>query len=203
MQTGRRMFGRMKRREKILLGSAVGSLALYLAAAALIIPAVRGWTTTGLLIEEKEAVLAGYRETLDKEKTLTRRLQALEASGASFDRFMLKSEKPPLAAAELQNRVKAVAENFAALDITSEKIAPPTKGDRYVNIPVEISVSGGIEPLRDFLYELETGLPLLTIPDVTVRSNKKRIFDAPSKKYLDVEELQFTILLNGMMKGSL
>ncbi len=192
---------RLRKRDRLLLGVTTVCLGIYFLASLFIIPRARRYGMDRTLIEEQEKVLEGYLDTLAKEKGFQRQLAALETKAKSYDRFLLKADKAPLAAAELQNQVKEAA-GQRGLDIVSERIATPTKGDYFVNIPVEVTANGGIAALRDFLYTVETGQqPVLTIPEINIRTSKKRSFDPVAKKYVELEELQSTILINGMMKS--
>lgn len=193
-------FSRFRKRERIFILAAVISLCVYLLLALAVIPLVRNYYLMGTLITEKETILRGYLETLEREKTLKRKSGSLLAAARVYDQYILDSAKPALAAAELQKRVKQAA-SIHGLDIISEKIAKPTRHDHYVIIPVEITAKGAIGPLKDFLYDIESGKPLLSIPVFSIRISKRRIFDASTKKYKDIEELQATIVINEIMKG--
>ncbi len=194
------LFGRMRKRERMLVGLAAAALVVYSLAILMVLPGVRKYRLNGMLIEDKERILTGYRETLNKEKLLKKKLAAVGKALESYDQYLIAKETPDLAAAELSKRMKDASQTHK-LDIPSEKTGNFPKEEHYTTIPVEITATGGIGPLKDFLYDIETGSPLLNIPEITVRSNKRRTFDAASKKYLDVDEIQATILVNGYMKG--
>ncbi len=195
-------FSRLRKREKVLVSLAAALLLVYLVAVTAVIPALRRYRLDGEMLADKERILEGYRETVAREKELKARVDALKGAAGSYDQYLLKSDKPSLAAAELQNRIKEAAVTYG-LDIASEKIGNPTKGETAVLIPVEITTNGNIRSIKEFLYDIETGRPLLSIPEITVRSNRRRTYDAAAKKYVDVEELQATILVHGMMKGGI
>jgi Tfp pilus assembly protein PilO len=197
--TAARLPVRLKKRERVMLAVAGLAVVVYLLASLVVLPGIRRYVEAGTELEEGERVLEGYRTTLDRERDLRQRLQSAEAAAASLTPSLLTSDKPPLAAAELQNLVKDAA-GSRGLQITSEKIAAAVKGEWMTVIPVEVTASGQINQLTDFLYAVETGRPALSVPEMTIRVNKRRTFDAATKKYLDMEELQATILVTGMMR---
>jgi Tfp pilus assembly protein PilO len=196
------LLSRMRKRDRLALGLAMAAAAVYLLASLVVIPRVRQYQENADLIAQEREALGGYLETLARERTLREQQTALKAGLETYARYMLAADKAPLAAAELQNRVKEAAAS-SGLEIISEKIGSPVKGEQYTQIPVEITANGTIGSLSAFLYAIETGSPLLTIPEITIRVNKKRTFDAVSKKYVDVEELQSVVLISGMMKGEI
>jgi Tfp pilus assembly protein PilO len=190
---------RLKKRERAMLGLAGVAIAVYLVLSLAVLPAVRRYEDAGSSLEEGERVLEGYRQALGRERDLSLRLREADAATEALRPSLLTSDKPSLAAAELQNLVKEAA-GTRGLQITSEKIVSPVKGEWFTVIPVEVTASGQLEHLTDFLYAVETGRPALSVPEMTIRVNKKRTFDAATKKYLDLEELQATVLVTGLMR---
>ncbi len=183
-----------------MLGLLAAFLAVYFTVSLVIIPRVRDHHHREELIQAKEKTLSGYLGILENEKALNKKISNLENSTKRYDRYFLESDKPALAAAEVQNRIKEVADIYG-LEVTSEKIATSIKSGNYVIIPVQITATGDVGHLKDFLYEIESSIPLMTASQLTVRVSKKRKFDPETRKYHDVEELQATVLINGLMKG--
>ncbi|HKN47390.1 MAG TPA: type 4a pilus biogenesis protein PilO, partial [Candidatus Polarisedimenticolia bacterium] len=57
----------------------------------------------------------------------------------------------------------------AGLEVRSERILTPTARGELLEIPLEITVSGGIRELVALLYQLEEARQLLTLQDVKIR----------------------------------
>ncbi len=57
----------------------------------------------------------------------------------------------------------------AGLEVRAERILTPTAQGELLEIPLEITVSGGIRELVSLLYQLEEARKLLTLQDVKIR----------------------------------
>ncbi|MCK7491831.1 MAG: type II secretion system protein GspM [Comamonadaceae bacterium] len=92
----------------------------------------------------------------------------------------LPQSAPPLAAAELQQRVKAVVE-AAGGTLRSTQALPPAEEGSAVKVTVSASMTGDTESLQKILYELESQTPLLFLDnlDVTARGEPAAITQWP------------------------
>jgi hypothetical protein len=191
---------RLRKRDRMLVFLVLIILGVYLTVTLAVLPQVQKHRTAGIELEEKGKFLADYLDILEEEKVLSKKIASMDKVTRRYDRYFLESTKSALAAAELQNRIKEAAGRYGVV-ITSEKIATSVKSGGYSIVPVQITATGDVGDLKDFLYDIETGLPLMDTSQMTVRVNKRRKFDPKSRKYTDIEELQITVLINGLMKG--
>jgi hypothetical protein len=191
---------RLSQRERGLLALAATVAVLYVGILYIGIPLKRHFDDARLEIEQKKILLEGYSRTIGREASLKKAGELVRTAAGTFDPLYLKSTKPALAAAEVQSMIKEAA-TLSEVSVTSEKILKTVPGASHTGIPVEITVAGDIVRLRDFLFALETGKPLLRISEINLRTVRKRSFDSASKKYLDIEELQATLLVSGIMRG--
>lgn len=113
---------------------------------------------------ERRRLLIAQRDRLTSELTDT--VNRLEAQSGS----LLPGPTPPLAASQLQNLLKELAVG-AGVEVRSERILPPADRSGIQEIPVEITVAGGIRETVNLLQELErtSSTKLLTIQDLKVR----------------------------------
>ena len=81
---------------------------------------------------------------------------------------LLKGPPPPLAASEMQKLVKEVAA-AANVEVRSERILPTADRDGLQEVPIEITVAGGIRESMNVLDQLERTSKLLTMQDLKVR----------------------------------
>ncbi len=193
-------WGRFSLRERKLVAVATAAVALYVGVIHVGLPLRRHFEDTRQEIERKKALLEGYARTVEREGEIKRVLDAIRSSSTARNPLYLKSGKPALAAAEVQSMVKE-ASATSDISVTSEKILKPVPAASHTTIPVEITVAGDIVRLRDFLHTIETGTPLLRITEMNARVVRRRNYDQADKKYVDVEELQATLIVNGIMKG--
>lgn len=103
----------------------------------------------------------------------------------------LPQSAPPLAAAELQQRVKAVVE-AAGGTLRSTQALPPAEEGSAVKVTVNASMTGDTESLQKILYELESQTPLLFLDnlDVTARENRPRL---PSGRLANYSRMQLNV----------
>jgi Tfp pilus assembly protein PilO len=133
-----------------------------------------------------EPVMTRHRETAElipaREGTLQRRRQliaqrpALEGAAADMSRELeqrsnrfLAGPTPPLAASELQRLVKDIAVS-AGVQVRSERVLAPVEREGIQEIPIELTVAGGIRESVGLLYQLERTERLLTMQDLKMRA---------------------------------
>ena len=97
-------------RERLFLLSAAAALALYFGARPLLPRLANLGPRSEGLLEEKSAVLGAYRQAVGRESALVAESEALEARIGAHEQALLPGATPPLAAADLQTRLKQLAE---------------------------------------------------------------------------------------------
>ena len=98
---------------------------------------------------------------------------------------------PSLAAAELQQRVKAVIE-AAGATLRSTQALPPTEEGNAVKVTVSTTMMGDTDTLRKILRDLEAQTPLLFVDnlDVSARENRPRL---PNGRLASYTRIQLTV----------
>ncbi len=72
-----------------------------------------------------------------------------------------------IAAAEMQHRISGWADK-SGLTINRMQSANVTQSGRAVSLELELEAKGKIEELQDFLYEVESGKPLVMVKDASI-----------------------------------
>jgi Tfp pilus assembly protein PilO len=187
-------------RERLLLLAAAVLLAAYFAARPHLGELAELGPRSGRLLAEKTKVIAAYRQAVGREGALAAESAALAAEIVAFEGVLLPGATPPLAAADLQTRLKQLAER-SGLKIQSEKILAHVKRDAYLEIPVQIVANGEIGNLKDFLVAVEASPVFIAVKDVSLRTVKRRQFVPETRGYTDVSDLQASMTLVGLIRG--
>ncbi|MBI5676416.1 MAG: hypothetical protein HZC48_11425 [Nitrospirae bacterium] len=95
----------------------------------------------------------------------------VNASKQDFERLklsLLKGEKTPVAAAELQRILKEMTSSLN-IDVNLERALTPVDFNFYLGIPVEIGFTANTEKLSGILYALKQSPYLLTVIDMKIK----------------------------------
>lgn len=99
----------------------------------------------------------------EKARGQQRSLERIEAANG----FFLSSDKPALASAELQRRVKQVIEQSGGTVVSSQMMGG--KGERGVEqVVLRVQMRCGVEELQKTLYTLEAQSPILLLDNILV-----------------------------------
>jgi len=120
------------------------------------------------LVPAREQVLAKRRDLIARAPAVKRELEEATQRVAQIKTRLLAAATPPVAASELVKIVKDAAQQ-AHLEVRSERILTPAARGELLEIPVEITVSGGIRDLVTLLYQLEDTRKILTLHDLKIR----------------------------------
>ena len=157
-------------------------LALVLLAAAVagawllvVLPVLHAWHANGAAIEQAEALLQRQRALALQRPALLARIEE-ERQQADALAGYLQGPSDALAAAELQDRLKAVVE-AAGGELRSTRIVPAeaveaSPGTRRTALQVQMVVT--IDGLAAILYGLESGQPYVLIDELSVRNQRER-----------------------------
>ena len=160
--------GAVSARERRLIGLAAAVVALIAGWIFVIEPLRARNRELAELIPAREQVLAKRRDLIARGPALKRELEEATQRVEQIKTRLLTAAAPPVAASELVKIVKEAAVQ-AGLDVRSERILTPAALGDLLEIPVEITVSGGIRELVSLLYQLEDVRKLLTLHDLKIR----------------------------------
>jgi general secretion pathway protein M len=157
--------------------AAIGLLVLALLAGwtFVVAPLLRGYQTTAEQIERSQSLLERYRRLAAQQPELQRMVdQASQAAGASAG--YLKGETEALAAASLQEQVRALVDD-AGGELRSTQILPLEPAEEGVparRVGLRLQLAIDLEGLQALLHGLETAEPYLFLEDVTMRERRMR-----------------------------
>jgi general secretion pathway protein M len=115
------------------------------------------------MLQERGAV---YLRTAARAPEYRKAIDALRA--ANGRRFFLTNTAPNLAAAELQDLVRAAIENNGGR-ITTIQTAQPREDGHFRQIGIETQLFATTPNLQKILYTLETQVPYTVVENITVR----------------------------------
>jgi Tfp pilus assembly protein PilO len=112
-------------------------------------------------LERRQAMIARKASLQAELVEVTKRVDAQSAR-------LLQGPTAPLAASELQKLVKDVAAE-SNVEVRSERVLTTAEKGGLLEVPIEITVAGGIRESVDLLYRLERTDKLLTFQDLKLR----------------------------------
>ncbi|MBL8250630.1 MAG: type II secretion system protein M [Candidatus Competibacter sp.] len=145
-------------------------------------------------LEQQQGRLAQLERMVASREPIQRLITAAQQNRASGAQYLPQSA-PPLAAAELQQRVKAVVE-AAGATLRSTQALPPTDEGHAIKVTVSTTMLGDTESLRKILRDLEAQTPLLFVDslDVTGRENRPRLANGRLASYTRIQlTVQFEV----------
>jgi Tfp pilus assembly protein PilO len=120
------------------------------------------------LIPAREARLERRQALIARREAVTAELADLGRQVEEQSARLLQGPTPPLAASELQKLVKELAAG-AGVEVRSERVLPTVDKSGLQEVPIEITVAGGIRECVDLLYRLDRTDKLLTTQDLKIR----------------------------------
>jgi general secretion pathway protein M len=145
-----------------------------------------------LEITQNQNELLTLRGQITREGELRKENTDLAALGQDTS-LLLVGEKTGIAGANLQKLMNSlVTENGGTA--SSFQILPPKEDGNLMRIPMSLSITVGIDGLRDILHKLETSTPLIFIDDIIIKSAQDD-FSAPDPHYLG--PLDVTLQVSG------
>jgi Tfp pilus assembly protein PilO len=155
---------------------------------------------SGRLLAEKRMVIAAYRQAVGREGALRSEAERLATEIGAYEESLLPGTTPPLAAADLQTRLKQLADR-SGLKIQSEKILAHVQRDAYLEIPVQIVANGDIRTIKDFLVALEASPVFIAVQDVSLRVVKRQARIVETRPPADANDLQASMTLVGLIRA--
>jgi len=158
----------VNKRERRLIGAAVfvglGLLVYFYG-----VEPLQEWRHSAAeLIPSREAQLERRRLVVGQRPTLAAEIEKVDQQLQARAPRWLQGPTPPLAASELQTLVKDVALK-AGVEVRSERILPLVERNGLQEVPIEITVAGGLRETVRLLHDLEQTAKMLTVQDVKVR----------------------------------
>ena len=191
------MIARLPRIQRRILATTLLLLAIVVPIRLVLVPIYNSY------IHNRDAI-ARYQDNIGRYSRLSSQLTELQSAVGNLKQtdeltpFVFPEESEPLAAAALQQRVKAVVTGSGG-SLTSTQVLSTVAehGLRRITINVRMAVS--TDALQRVLYELESNLPYLMTDDIIILSRgAQRRRQVPSG--LDLLDVRFN--LSGFMRGT-
>jgi general secretion pathway protein M len=153
----------------------------------IVVPVLDAYRDNADAIEQAEILLRRQRALAAQRPLLLARIEE-EKENAEAIAGYLRGSSDALAAAQLQDRLKAVIE-AAGGELRSTRILPAeaveaSPGTRRTALQVQMIVT--IEGLAGVLYGLEAGQPYVLIDELSVRNQRERRGEPETEPMLDV-----------------
>lgn len=158
----------LSKRERTLVGAAAGIAVFVVGYVYLVEPILARAREQAALIPARQEVLTKRRALIGQRAAYAARLDEASRAVEQASARLLPGATPPLAASELQKLVKELA-GQSNVEVRSERILPPVERGRLLEIPLELTVAGGIRDVLTLLYHLEGTTKILTLQELKVR----------------------------------
>ena len=118
------------------------------------------------LIADLEDKVARFESIATRQAPLEQQLATTRRS-MNLNELTLQADSATLAAADLQERVKAAVQASGG-SLTSTQILDPEKVSSFDRVFVNVRMTGTTPAVQESLYALESGQPMLVIDDLLV-----------------------------------
>jgi hypothetical protein len=143
-------------------------------------------------------LLKKYNALIAQKPAFEKRLKALKETRQSYGPRLVVGMTPPLAAARLQEAIKAAVTNRDGT-VSSERVEKPEDRGNFQIISVSIdAVVPDTKALSDILYAIETSTPSLVIKKLDIRKKSSR----RKKKTGVSSQLTVKLTVQSITKGS-
>jgi Tfp pilus assembly protein PilO len=160
---------RISSRERRLIALGAAAAALVAGYVYLVEPALDRRREAAELIPVREASLKRRQDLVAQRPAMIAEAEQAVKQIEEQSRRMLSGPTHPLAASELQRLVKDLAVG-AGVEVRSERVLAPNDREGLQEIPIELTVAGGIRESMTLLYQLERTAKILTIQDLKMRA---------------------------------
>ncbi len=144
----------------------------------------------GYYVENQESI-ESYREQTVRFRQIARELPQLERVLAALEQrrdlvgYALPRTSPTLAAASLQNQVKALTGRSGGT-LTSTQVLPVVEEAGFQRVAVSVRMTVSVDGLQKILYSLEAARPALFIDNLAIIPRATRGRDGERTEHLDV-----------------
>lgn len=133
-------------------------------------PALSGFFSVADQVEVKHAQIKKFQSVAAQKKSLQKQKSMLQKRLKKIEGSLLKGTTPSLAAVNLQDFIKKIADSNE-IEISSTRVLSAKTEEEaaeYALVPVRFSLTAGVREFKNLLYEIETAPRLLIITDLSV-----------------------------------
>ena len=144
-------------------------------------------------LSRQRQLLVKYQSLIQSKAQVLKANQEMKAALARTESQFLSGSGAAVASAELQEILKNLTRDHG-VQLTSTKVLTPREAGLYLEVPVQVQLSGNVAQLLTILYHLEHHKKLLFIPDLEINAPRWRVgaqTDSP---------LQVNLVVSGVIK---
>ena len=86
--------------------------------------------------------------------------------------YLLTAENPELAAAELQKKIKKIVLDAGGDLVSTQTLTEAKRDQGFPQVVVQVRMKGDMGALGQVFYQLESGTPVITIEDLSLRGRR-------------------------------
>lgn len=132
-------------------------------------PLIDDYQATGDSIEDLQAAITRFRRVAAELPARRAQLAALRQRQAASEGF-LQGTNDALVAAQIQNRIKALAE-AAHGELKSTQVLPVLDEGKYRRITIRVQLALDLGAAQRLIYGVETASPLLFLDNLDMRAH--------------------------------
>jgi general secretion pathway protein M len=117
--------------------------------------------------------LKRYDRLRDQKDQLQKQIAALTQTDAVDSEAFVPGNSPALAAAELQQYLKAMVEAIGARVISTQAL-PVDESGSFPRITIKVQLKGDIVALHQLFFQIETGAPAAYLDKLLIQSQRSR-----------------------------
>jgi type II secretory pathway component PulM len=175
-----------------LSGGALVLLLFYLVVVSPLLGLEDSWSQD---LAQKRQLLAKYQSLIQSKAQVMQANKAMKAALARTESQFLSGSSPAVASADLQEILKNLTREHG-VQLTSTKVLQPREAGPYLEVPVQVQLSGNVGQLLTILYHLEHHKKLLFIPDLEINAPRWMARAAAKKD----APLQVNLVVSGVIK---
>jgi ACT domain-containing protein len=165
----KRLWERLSRRERGLVGATLAILIILLARYFIIGPYLerREWVTSQLELQPQ--LLEKNLRYLARKDEFAAGLEAARNEIKAREPKLLTGDTPSVSASDLQDTVQNLAVKGGTQVITTRVLNPETVGS-FAKIAIQMEIGGQIDQIANLMRAIDTSPKLLVVDEINVRS---------------------------------
>lgn len=120
-------------------------------------------------LARQRQVLAKYESLVQRKAQVLEANKAMKAALARTEGQFLSGSSAAVASADLQEILKNLARDHG-VQMTSTKVMTAREAGAYLEVPVQVQLSGNVGQILTILYHLEHHKKLLFIPELEINA---------------------------------
>ena len=144
-------------------------------------------------LARKRQLLARYQSLIQSKAQVLQANQSMKAALARTESQFLSGSSAAVASADIQEILKNLTREHG-VQLTSTKVLTPREAGQYLEVPVQVQLSGNVGQLLTILYHLEHHKKLLFIPELEINAPRWMVGGKTESP------LQVNLVVSGVIK---